>query len=285
MKIIHISDLHLPTKLRVFSLLGKSLIGYLNFHFRRRKLHPIDVIKEIMIHINNSNYDILVISGDITNISHEKEFSEAKKILSPILNKKTFIIPGNHDRYSEKNIHLFEKYFGEFLGEDILDNGYSKIKILEDKIFLGLDSNSPTPIANASGKIDLEILNKSLDILKKNHSSKKIILVCHHPIWNDPRHEESIYHKMTNRDEVVQVLKEKKIHLYLHGHAHTNWVKLEDEKIPFTIINSASSTRLWDKTHETGFHLIELENENIKLKRFAYQKREKKITELPLIQF
>lgn len=284
MKIIHISDLHIPTSIPIFSLWGKSLIGYLNFHYRRKKFHPIEVMHNIISHIQNSEYDVLVISGDITNISNEKEFSEARKILNPVLNQKTFIIPGNHDRYSEKTISLFEKYFNEFLGDSISKKAYSKIKINEDVIFLGLDSNSPTPIANASGKIDLLLLEESIAKLKTEHQNKKIILVCHHPIWNDKKYEESIYHRMINREEVIQFLQKEKIFMYLHGHAHTNWIRLADEKIPFSIVNSASSTRLRDETHETGFHEIEILENDLKIKRFAYVQNEKKIIELNLVE-
>ncbi len=278
MKFIHISDLHLPTKLPFLKLRGKPFIGYLNYYLRRRKLHPIEVIESIVSFIKNSEYDCLIISGDITNISHEKEFIEAKRILSPVLNEKAFLIPGNHDRYSLESLSYFEKYFGEFAGDQIPSIPlYAKTKKFKNITLLGLDSNHPTSIANASGFIEPETLYKSFNYLKEKQISK-FAVVCHHPIWNPPDKFESIYHRMTNREEVQSLFLEHPPIAYFHGHAHTNWIKNKSKDMPYSIVNSASSTRLSDARHESGFHTGDLSVDTLNLKRFAFSK-EKRILE------
>ncbi len=120
MKILHISDLHLPALLNPLTLRKKSLIGYANFYLRRRSKHLLN--DHLISAIREIQYDICILSGDLTNVSHPKEFEEGKKFLKPILDERLFMIPGNHDRYTKKSIKedLFENYFGDYMGEKIL---------------------------------------------------------------------------------------------------------------------------------------------------------------------
>lgn len=104
MKILHISDLHFPKKLSLFSLRGKAIVGYLSYRLRRKSKHPLVLVSALVEAISKLEYDALVISGDLTNVSHPSEFENAREILSPLLTSKTFIIPGNHDRYQKRAI-------------------------------------------------------------------------------------------------------------------------------------------------------------------------------------
>ncbi len=107
MRILHISDLHFPKRIPYFSLRGKAIVGYLNYRLRRRSKYPIHLIQTLVKHIKSLEYDALVISGDLTNVSHPDEFEYAKEILDPILDERTFMIPGNHDRYQKNPYLLF----------------------------------------------------------------------------------------------------------------------------------------------------------------------------------
>ncbi|TGL40931.1 metallophosphoesterase family protein [Leptospira perdikensis] len=267
MKILHISDLHFPKKLSLFSLRGKALVGYLNYRLRRKSKHPLVLISAMIEAISKLEYDALVISGDLTNVSHPREFENAKEILSPLLTDKTFIIPGNHDRYQKRAIGpnpLFEKTFGEWIGNSLDSNLYIRSKNIGGKLFIGWDSNFAIPRITATGYVAPEVVQKTLGLVKEPY-----VLVCHHPLWNPTNEIESKGHWMANRGEVVKQLKTNPPFLYLHGHTHTNWVKLPGKDAPFAIVNSASSTRLSDRSHECGFHIIEIEK-SVQYRRFIY---------------
>lgn len=273
MKFIHISDLHIPTKVPIFSLRGKMISGYLNYSLRRRKLHPFKIIESLIEFIQKSTYDCLILSGDITNVSHEKEFDEARRILSPILNEKAFLIPGNHDRYMESSVRpvdLYEKYFGEFSGDKIAnsDGEYIRRRKIGDLNLIGWDSNEPTPIAIATGYVKPKVIELTHNFLKENKINR-YALVCHHPIWNNPDGFESEYHKMKNREEVASGLQSFPPIAFFHGHCHTNWVKNKSADNPYYIINSASSTRLSSHTHKTGFHVGELKDNSLSVQRYS----------------
>lgn len=267
MKILHISDLHFPKKLSLFSLRGKAIVGYLNYRLRRKSKHPLVLVSAMVEAISKLEYDALIVSGDLTNVSHPREFENAKEILSPILTDKTFLIPGNHDRYQKRAIGpnpLFEKTFGEWIGSSLDPELYIRSKKIGGKLFIGWDSNFAIPKITANGYVAPEVIQKTLSLVKEPY-----VLVCHHPLWNPINEIESKAHRMTNRGEVVEKLKANPPLLYLHGHTHTNWVKLPGPNAPFSIVNSASSTRLSDRNHECGFHVIEIEG-SIKYRRFIY---------------
>lgn len=267
MKILHISDLHFPKKLSLFSLRGKAIVGYLSYRLRRKSKHPLVLISAMVEAISKLEYDALIISGDLTNVSHPGEFQNAKEILSPLLTDKTFLIPGNHDRYHKLAVGpnpLFEKTFSEWMGKSLDPNLYIRSKKIGGKLFIGWDSNYAIPRITANGFVSPEIIDKTLSLVTEPY-----VLVCHHPLWNPKTEIESKTHQMTNRSEVVEKLKTKPPELYLHGHTHTNWVKLPGARTTFPIVNSASSTRLSDRNHECGFHLIEIEK-STKYRRFIY---------------
>ncbi|ULH27173.1 metallophosphoesterase [Leptospira weilii] len=288
MKILHLSDLHFPTSIPFFQLKGKMFVGYLNYNLRRKKKYPKNIWDSILNFICETNPDAIVISGDITNVSHEEEFKAALKTLSELPQEKVFYIPGNHDRYVRQSVGenaFYEKYFSKLSGESISNNAhYIRIKKIKDLHFVGWDSSIPLSILNAYGRIRPEVVIQT----KKTLFERKIrnyVLVCHHPIWNPANRQETVHHKLLNREEIASLLKEQPPLVYLHGHVHTNWVKFPGNELPYYVVNSASSTRLSDTTHESGFHLLEIQKQNVKIQRYTYNLEKSKFTETPLVSY
>ncbi|EQA54784.1 metallophosphoesterase family protein [Leptospira kmetyi] len=288
MKIVHLSDLHFPTPVPFFQLKGKMFVGYLNYNLRRKKKYPKEIWESILGFIQKTKPDAIVVSGDITNVSHEEEFRTAGKLLSELPREKVFYIPGNHDRYMKQSVGenaFYERYFSDLSGQSISHNAhYIRIKKIGDLHFVGWDSSVPLSILDAYGRIQPEVVTQTKKIL----TEKKIgdyVLVCHHPIWNPADRQETVHHKLLNREEVASLLKEKPPLAYLHGHVHTNWVKQPGEELPYYVVNSASSTRLSDRRHECGFHTLEIQKRNVKIQRYTYNTEQSKFTEAPLVSY
>lgn len=284
MKIVHISDLHFPTMIPFFSLKGKSIIGYANYFLRRRKKHDLTLIQNLISYIKNLEYDALIISGDLTNVSEDREFAAARSWLDPILDTRTFIIPGNHDRYKKESLHpesKFEKYFSEFIGTSESSEFYIRKKMIQGTAFIGWDSNRPLPIAKANGYLDPKIPSETFKIIGNDY-----FLVCHHPLWNPGNYLESNGHKMVNRREIAELLLEKPPLIYFHGHSHSNWVKAPGKLAPYYILNSASSTRFSDSSHACGFHIVNVrDSKNMDIKRISYHLLSETFTEADLLLF
>ncbi|WP_100746587.1 metallophosphoesterase family protein, partial [Leptospira ellisii] len=241
MKILHLSDLHFPTRIPIFQLKGKMIVGYLNYTLRRKKKYPLQIWRSILSSVEELDPDSIVISGDITNVSHESEFKEAGKLLSELPKKKVFYIPGNHDRYTQDAVGknaFYEKYFSDLSGESVSTNDdYIRIKKIENIHFVGWDSSLPLSILDAYGNVRPDIVSRTLTILDEK-KIRNYILVCHHPIWNPPHRQETSHHKLINREEIASLLKRKPPIAFLHGHVHTNWVKFPGEELPYYVINS-----------------------------------------------
>ncbi|MCB1177546.1 MAG: metallophosphoesterase [Leptospiraceae bacterium] len=272
-KFIHISDLHLPIKIPFFKLRGKMFTGYINYALRRRKKYKDEAIKALIQKIKFLPYDVLIISGDLTNVSHEIEYKEVYNIIEPLLNEKTFMIPGNHDRYMKSAIQpedLFQKYFGKYTGNSItnINGGYFRVKKINDYHIVGWDSNEPTGIGDASGFVQEEIVDETLNYINKEN--KNYLLVCHHPIWNPSDKQESAYHKMRNREIILKKILKSPPLAYFHGHIHTNWIRKKSENIPFYILNSASSTRIAENGYYSGFHYGSISESSFEVTRYQY---------------
>ncbi len=249
--------------------------GYINYTFRRRKKYPIHLWNAIVRKVSEIQPDAIVISGDITNVSHLKEYDEALEILQPLLGNQTFMIPGNHDRYTIKaskgeTVPYYEKFFSKWMGDSIPGaSGYLRIKKIGALTLVGWDSNMPLSILDAYGHITEEIANATLSYLAKEKIND-YFLVCHHPIWNPPERQESYGHKMRNREKIASLLRKQPPLAYLHGHVHTNWVKAPGSEQPYYVVNSASSTRISDPRHQSGFHTLEWDGKSVDIQRFVF---------------
>ncbi|MCB1189930.1 MAG: metallophosphoesterase [Leptospiraceae bacterium] len=288
MKIVHISDLHIPVRIPIYQLRGKMFTGYLNYTVLRSGKHPVKIRESLFEHIRSMDYDCLIVSGDITNLSHKKEFLETKKLLSSILDNRTFMVPGNHDRYTTSSLKpkdLFVETFGDYLGTPISNDGnfYLYEKNIHGKAIIGWDSNRPTPIAIASGYVEPKVVSKTMDFLKKRNI-QNYFLVCHHPIWNPPGKIETEHHKLLNRDYILRELSQNPPLVYFHGHSHDNWLhRLEASGT--MVVNSASSTRISDKKHVCGFYTCDIKGDKVSFCRFAYNEDLEKFEESILIEY
>ena len=181
--IIHISDLHFhtyPKKLSEYN--AKRILGATNLFFRRSREFPLKRAELLVERIQEMEWDHLVISGDITQLSLEKEFSLAREILDPLLqqNDRVTVVPGNHDRYvnQEKGKDLFSKYFGEFFGS----NEIHVSKINQKWVLVGWDSAHPNDLRTAAGTVKNSTIRSTEKLLQNFPDQTNFIVVNHYPL-------------------------------------------------------------------------------------------------------
>ena len=267
--IIHISDLHFhsyPQKLSEFNT--KRILGAINLLIRRAREFPLKRAELLVERIQKMEWDHLVISGDITQLSLEREFSIAREILDPLLINKDHVtvIPGNHDRYNneESGKDFFTKYFGEFFGT----NEVHMSKINEEWSLFGWDSAHQNDFRTSSGTVKRSTILATENLIKKFPDRTKFIVVNHFPLtfpedWKFDRFHE-LYNLVPVRD---WILRNPQIRLYLHGHIHTNWVhRLTRDSAPeLLLVNSAASCSKPYAGQSSSFHQIFLEESNVKI--------------------
>ena len=267
--IIHISDLHFhsyPQKFSEFN--AKRILGATNLLIRRAREFPLKRTKLLVKIIQKMEWDHLVISGDITQLSLEKEFSLAREILDPLLIKseRVTVIPGNHDRYINQHdgTDLFTKYFGEFFGK----NEIHVSEINQKWILVGWDSAHPNDLRTAAGTVKNITIQATEKLLQNFPDQTNFIVVNHYPLtfpedWKFDRSHE-LYNLVPVRNWILQ---NSQIRLYLHGHIHLNWVhRLPRDSAPeLLLVNSAASCSKLYNGQSSSFHQIVLEDSKVKV--------------------
>ena len=267
--IIHISDLHFhsyPKKLSEFN--AKRILGATNLLIRRAREFPLKRAKLLVEIIQKMEWDHLVISGDITQLSLEKEFSLAREILDPLLIKseRVTVIPGNHDRYINQydGTDLFTKYFGEFFGK----NEIHVSKINQKWVLVGWDSAHPNDLRTAAGTVKNITIQATEKLLQNFPDQTNFIVVNHYPLtfpedWKFDRSHE-LYNLVPVRNWIMQ---NSQIRLYLHGHIHLNWSHRlpRDSAQELLLVNSAASCSKLYNGQSSSFHQIVLEDSKVKV--------------------
>lgn len=207
MNIIHLSDLH--------------------FHRSNQKnkkaLKTLKQVKEKF----PGHY--LVVSGDIVDDGHEKQFDNAYKALKPF-EGRIFIAPGNHDFGSVGNFYSYEKakLFDEKLSIPLEQGGtfsaenkpvVNVVTEGNDRVmFIALDTNLETdhPFDFACGEVGKTQLS-SLSSLLDNSTAremKKVLFFHHHPFMrNDP------FMQLVDAKKLARRIYNK-VDVVLFGHKH-----------------------------------------------------------------
>jgi predicted MPP superfamily phosphohydrolase len=238
-KIIHLSDLH---------------IGYQDCGAKFRQIvSNLTFLKEPA-----SDY-IIVITGDIVdNATDETQNEEALRSINLLKESgyTVLVIPGNHD-YGRgawgdpKYVKVFsETYFGK------VDQAYPKLDVIEEAVFIGLDSMAEELHWHDRIFSDGELGKNQLGNLKtilddsEFENKKKIVYLHHHPF------DFILSLQLKDRDELRNVI-ENKIDVLLFGHYHddsNSAGRIFNGKwgIP-RAYNAGSSTH---KSGNTGYHRV-----------------------------
>lgn len=258
--LIHISDLHIhrvPLSPRQWT--AKRGLGALNLVLNRRRQFPRARARALVDYIDNTSWDHLLITGDLTQLGTRNEMESAHALLRPLLRRgaeRVTILPGNHDRYvPESGADGFGEVFGEFFGGSEVVT-----KFLADRWWLcGWDSARPRGLFSAEGYVRDETLRATETWWRGLPDGALVILANHYPIFFPPGYKEKRRHDLTNLEPVREWIVEHPPRLYLHGHDHENWSFMPPEfRVPMLAVNSASSTRVPQAGETSVFHRIVL---------------------------
>ena len=279
--LLHISDLHFgKNTLRKRDFLSKRATGYINQKLRRKKTFNGSIRNQVLTYVQNNKHDFLCISGDVTNLAYEREFIEAKEKLNPVIDfKKTFLIPGNHDRYvkSATKADFMQTYFSyicPFTWEKRKQLGFVIRKLTNKILLIGIDMSVPRTYMSARGKINKKTLNSCRETLKNREYDGCVkIVVGHYPVWVPDQVHDGYLHQLSGKKIMREFLLENEIDLYLHGHVHRSWVIKPYKDSKLICINSGGCCK--EDSVVTGFHKIQIKEDNkIQIKKMIPQDTE-----------
>ncbi len=188
MKVLHISDLHYAKDYQNRGGIYSNLLSKMTNPFAQL----IELLKQ-----TTTTYDVVVITGDLTEEGTIDEYQEIKTSLNQLFNCPIIATPGNHD-----NLQNFQ-------------SGYDPLfKVLEYDDYVFVSFNSASTI-NDHGLIEDDTVSE-LDQILKQYQDKKIILITHHHLIQ----EQFAMPSATYSEYFEAVLRKHQIFMILTGHTH-----------------------------------------------------------------
>ena len=204
-------------------------------------------LKEAVAEINSiDDYEIVVVSGDLTNEGSDIQMDNVKSILDKI-EKPMFVLPGNHENNWSQSAC---KKFNDLWGTDRF------VTTLGDMVVIGINCGPYMKMGDGHVKQeDLIWLDETLS--SPEYKGKRVISVNHYPIRAD----------LDNYEDYVEILQKYKTIVHLCGHCH----KFETYK--GGDIDALISRALDMHNGDFGYTVIEVVNDSVKQwnKRLAEQ--------------
>jgi len=251
-RFIHLSDPHLSIP-RIHSyrdLLNKRLLGYLSWLKSRRKKHQQHILKSLLNGLDNTDFDQLVITGDLTHLGLPDEFQQVLDWLKPIADRKQItLVPGNHDAYARSDwtqtFSLWEDYMAPDFSARPRIKPFPSLRVRGSVAFIGLTSALPTSPLLATGTIDPEQLSSLPNILDDTAALGLFrVILLHHAPQSRLREWRK---RLTNTSELKQILQKHGAEMILHGHTHQSschWLQVNDRStaVQIPVIGAASAS-------------------------------------------
>lgn len=222
----HLSDPHLGPLPRVKfrELFSKRIMGYANWHVRRRGRHDMKCLATLTKDILDQGVDHIACTGDLAVIGLDAEFTPARAFLET-LGTPDFVslVPGNHDTYVRSTADHPQLHWSEYMtGDGKRVEGEPPFPYVRRRGpvgIVGLSTAVPTGFHSAQGRIGKEQARALTDILKKlgEEGLFRVVLI-HHP----PGGTEDIFRRLTDARRIKRALLRSGAELVLHGHNHTS---------------------------------------------------------------
>lgn len=264
----HLSDPHLAPlpEPSARELIGKRVLGYLNWTRNRHTFHVRDTLDALIADVKAQQPDHIAITGDLVNISLDAEFKQALGWLRSVgTPEQISVIPGNHDAYVTSMRDRFASEFADYLRSDNAAVGsavtFPYVQRRGPLALIGLSTAVPTAPFMATGKLgaqQLEALEQLLADISPSEAFR--VLLVHHPLDTDRRRR---YKRLTDAAKLKALLQRHGVDLVLHGHDHrhaTVWLDGVTGKFPIVGVPSASAAD--DGVHDpAAYNLFEISRE------------------------
>ena len=232
-RIVHISDLHVlsqrGTKWRQV-LFNKRLTGYANLLLHRGRVYRREYLVAVLSEAA-AWADHVVVTGDITNLSLEEEFQEARALLDGVgRTVELTVVPGNHDAYlpSVQMERRFPHYFGAFLrsdlpelARDLLVGPFPCVKLRGPAAIIALSSAVPRPPFVASGRVGDAQFAALQEVLAHPEVVRRTpVVLVHHPPVDERFRLAQLRDGLVDGKRLRSVLAPLSRGLVLFGHLH-----------------------------------------------------------------
>jgi len=248
----HLSDPHLGPlpPARLDQLVGKRLLGYLNW-YRRQGVHRREALDAIVADLRAQAPDHIAVTGDLVNIALPAEFTHALAWLRGLGDPEDVsVIPGNHDAYVPQWGGEGFRLWSEYMRSDTRGAGFPGssdarfpyVRIVNGIALIGTSTaraTLPFVAAGRLGQAQRSRLEAALEALGAAGLTR-ILLIHHPPLPGMAGWRRGLHDARALRD----VLERAGAELVLHGHEHRftlNWLAWSGGTTPIVGAPSASA--------------------------------------------
>jgi len=278
MTLFHISDLHFTDEsLRIRDLIrkegvfSKRITGRLNHRLNRAGHFQVNTRDRLLNYLKDTDWDFLIFSGDLTTLSLEEEFYEARKQLEPLIQKGAVIMtPGNHDRYTRNalNPDLMARAFSDcfpFNQEQSPAAGIHHLELSDQAVLFEIKMARPRFHHSSRGEIRTD-LKTSSTFIKQNYQNHLKLVVGHYPAFLPTNEKEGVMHKLAGKNRLQQFLVNNHIDIYLHGHMHKTWQTTRPHEVRPVYLNAGGCCR-YISGPWSGFHKVTITENRFEITR------------------
>jgi Icc protein len=220
----------------------KTVIAHISDTHCGSRYHIPSLATRVIDELNLLEPDVVVITGDLTDMGYRGEFKQAHRMLERIQCERRMVLIGNHDARNVGDVH-FEELFGSRRCE---------LKLPELRL-IALDSTEPDL---DSGRVGRDTHRWLAERFAETPGDFKVVAMHHHlvPVPGTGR-ERNIVH---DAGDLLRVLADSGVDLVLCGHKHVpNVWRLED----MLIINAGTCcTHRLRGRGRPGYNIIEIED-------------------------
>ena len=225
-----------------------------------------DAVRAAAEYVKATPFDLLLVTGDVTQLGKQTEFEMAKSWLASLPGPK-LAAPGNHDTpwfgILERVTEPFQRY-------------QRAIGPTEDKftraglIAVALNSARGWQVRWnwSKGEINRRQTSRAIRHLRSAAPDMTRILICHHPLIEIP--DEPITSRVRGGRRAARKFAEAGVDLVVTGHLHTPFV----HALPFgdglTYAVGASTLSLRARGSPPGFNVIEIDGERLVVSAMAW---------------
>ncbi len=233
LRIAHVSDLHVRSPRGVELrrvLFNKRMTGYANIVFRRGRMYRRDYLEAVLAAAARQAHHV-VVTGDVTNLSLESEYAEARRLLDEVARvTDVTVVPGNHDIYlpsvarGRRFWHQFEPFLRGDLPELAIDlpaGRFPCVKLRGPIAFIALSSAVPRPPFVSSGSVGRAQLDAFRAALAHPEVARRVpVVLLHHDPMDSRLRLEQLRSGLVDASGLRSALGNVARGLVLFGHLH-----------------------------------------------------------------
>jgi 3',5'-cyclic AMP phosphodiesterase CpdA len=249
-----LSDPHLSSldAVRPRDLLGKRALGYLSWRHKRRFEHRREVLDALQRDLAGTQFDQMLVTGDLTHIGLPEEFKQAADWLRQLGDPADVaLVPGNHDACVAAPWRATFALWQDYMASDgDRDNSahateFPSLRVRGNIAFIGLSTACPKPPLMATGTLGEEQLRRLPALLQRTAEQGlfRVVYLHHCPLPG----REKWRKRLTDAPQVQDILEQYGAELVLHGHghrAHFNELRSRAGTVPVIAVPSASALGL-----------------------------------------